>query len=111
MEFIFFESPERAGAFIMQFSPPYFWGQVYKFKTASELQDFTADAVAQRGVIVRTIYPYTHHICIVQRGSLIPRIPGTHADVETIYRQMGDYFYQHKILNHEAYYKKFRADP
>lgn len=109
-EHIFFESPERSGAFIMQFAPPFCYGQIYKFKTAESLHDFVAKAIAQHEVKAGELI-FGYNICIVHRGSLLPHNPGTHEPLETIYRHMCDYYHQHKILNHENYYKKFRAEP
>lgn len=105
-EHIFFESPERSGAFIMQFAPPFCWGQIYKFKTGEELKVFLRTRTESEFAAGCQLTDY--HIVILHRGSLVD-VDKEKFKLQTIYREMGDYFFEHKIKKHEGYYKKYKA--
>ena len=108
--FIFFDTPALPGAgFILSTSWPFYIGKVYKFKTDSEMEDFSAQKKASGFYVAGK--PYGYRIIISYFNSLEkpPDIANNQTvdAVAKVFRQMADFYLTEKINPRPAAYKRY----
>ncbi len=90
---------------ILYTKPPYWVGQVIKFKTHEECMNYQRNSKAMAG---GKLLEYC--ILVIHAGQLEPvRVAAIDADqLAEVYRRMCDFYLEEKILPNQRYYERYK---